>query len=325
MNKSYFHLLAEKYHKGLPDEVRGYLQERGLDDDVIDRHLLGWNGQRITIPICNRAGDVAFFKLARYPHAPLPGPKILASPGAYAELYGWEVLKNHPSEVIICEGEFDRLVLETRGFQAVTSTAGANTFRSEWAKEFTSIPHVYICLDRDDAGRRGALRVAWMIPHAKLIELPEDVGEGGDITDFFVRLGWRREAFQTLLEHATSVPTPIDPQRAVPPVSTHSHLSPLGVRVQRIKQAVSIEQVIGEYVRLHASGKSLIGRCPFHKDHTPSLHVYPATGTFHCYGCGTHGDVISFVKEIEHMSFIQALDTLEQSNVRHEGTGKKNC
>lgn len=38
----------------------------------------------------------------------------------------------------------------------------------------------------------------------------------------------------------------------------------------------------------------------------------PSTGTFHCYGCGKHGDVISFVKEIEHMSFIQALDTLDR-------------
>ena len=131
MNASYFQPLAEKYNKALPDEVREYLHERGLDDDVIESHLLGWNGHRITIPIFNREGEVVFFKLAKTPQDTLPGPKIMASPGASAELYGWDVLKKHPSQVIICEGEFDRLVLETNGFQAVTSTGGAGSFRPE--------------------------------------------------------------------------------------------------------------------------------------------------------------------------------------------------
>lgn len=272
MIQNYFTPLAEKYHKVLPDEARDYLHERGLDDGVIDRHLLGWDGHRITIPIFNREGDVVFFKFAKAPHDPLPGPKIVASRGSYPELYSWEVLKEQPSRVIICEGEFDRLVLETHGFQAVTSTAGAGGFRSEWAAEFKSIPQVYICFDRDDAGRRGALRVAWMIPHAKLIELPEEVGEGGDITDFFVRLGRRREAFEKLLELAAPAP-PREPEKAPSHKRTYSNISPLGERVQRIKQTVSIEQVIGQYVKLRAGGKSLIGLCPFHTDHIPSLNV----------------------------------------------------
>src|ERR1041384_2350548 len=182
MTKSYFQPLAEKYNKTLPDEVREYLHERGLDDGVIERHLLGWNGYRIAIPIFNREGEVGFFKLAKLPQDTRPGPKIMASPGAYAELYGWEVIKQQPSEVIICEGEFDRLVLETNGFQAITSTGGAGSFRPEWANEFMAIPRVYTCFDRDDAGRRGALRVVQMIAHAKLVELPEEVGDGGDVT-----------------------------------------------------------------------------------------------------------------------------------------------
>src|SRR5438105_3180469 len=77
MNASYFQPLAEKYNKALPDEVREYLHERGLDDDVIERHLLGWNGHRITIPIFNREGEVVFFKLAKTPQDTLPGPKIM--------------------------------------------------------------------------------------------------------------------------------------------------------------------------------------------------------------------------------------------------------
>src|SRR5205814_8891092 len=88
-----------------------------------------------------------------------------------------------------------RLVLEGKGFIAVTSTGGAGTFRKEWADEFKAIPNVYVCYDRDEAGERGAARVSQMMPHAKIVELPVEVGKGGDGTDFFVRLGKSPEGF----------------------------------------------------------------------------------------------------------------------------------
>ena len=119
--------LATKYHKALPGRIRRYLNDRGISDILIDFHLLGWHENRITIPIFNRMGELAFFKLARDPEAPTLAPKMLASPGAYAELYGWDQVIRKPNQIIICEGEFDRLVLEGKGFIAVTSTGGAGT------------------------------------------------------------------------------------------------------------------------------------------------------------------------------------------------------
>src|SRR5260370_33683493 len=104
-------------------------------------------------------------------------------------------------------GEFGRLVMEANGFAAVTSTGGAGTFRAEWAKEIEPISEVYICFDRDPAGRRGAVRVGLMIPQAKLVELPEEVGLGGDVTDYFVGLKRSREDFIQFLERAQPVPT----------------------------------------------------------------------------------------------------------------------
>ena len=62
--------LATNYHKALPGRIRRYLNERGISDILIDFHLLGWNGNRITIPIFNRDGELVFFKLARDPEAP---------------------------------------------------------------------------------------------------------------------------------------------------------------------------------------------------------------------------------------------------------------
>src|SRR2546426_9704069 len=140
---------------------------------------------------------------------------MLATPGANAELYGWERVLANPEQIVICEGEFDRLVLESRGFAAVTSTGGALTFRPTWTEAFREIPQVYICFDNDGPGQAGAERVVGLIPRARLVRLPDEVGEGGDVTDFFVRLGRSREEFIGLLEAAQPLP---EEQRIKQPV-----------------------------------------------------------------------------------------------------------
>src|SRR2546427_4337103 len=173
--------LAREYHRNLPPHVREYLQHaRGISPEIVDLHLLGWNGSRITIPIFDRATQFAFFKLAKGPNDQTASPKMLATPGAHAELYGWERVLSSPEQIIICEGEFDRLVLESRGFAAVTSTGGALTFRPTWAEAFREIPRVYICFDNDGPGLAGGPRGARVGLPAPLVGgCPEDCGGGG--------------------------------------------------------------------------------------------------------------------------------------------------
>lgn len=312
--------IARRYHANLLDRIRRYLNERGIPDVLIDHHLLGWNGRRITIPVFNREGRLAFFRLAKDPEDKTAGSKMLATPGAHAELYGWDQVFQRPCEIVICEGEFDRLVLEARGFRAVTSTAGAGTFRPEWAKDFQRIPAVYISFDRDEAGRSGALRVGQLIPHAKLIELPEEVGEGGDVTDYFIRLGHSREDFLELLTKAKPAPAraELEPPQHLPVVRTTRLISDR--RIDRTKAAVPITAVVEQYVKLRRSGSTFVGLCPFHEDHHPSLVVYPASGTFYCFGCAKHGDTIAFLCGIEHLSFLQALDALDRFSSQHGAT-----
>lgn len=112
--------LALRYHDALPTDVREYLNARGIPDEVVDRNLLGWTGRRIAIPIFSLDGAVVSFRYAKSPHDHTDSPKVLSELGADAELYGWETLAKTPYRVVICEGEFDRLVLEARGFPAVT-------------------------------------------------------------------------------------------------------------------------------------------------------------------------------------------------------------
>lgn len=300
--------VATRYHEAVPERIRLYLNGRGIHDEILELHLIGWDGQRITIPIFDRDGQLAYLKLAKDPEDLSGSPKMLVPPGAPTELYGWERLRATPERIMICEGEFDRLVLEGQGFAAVTSTGGAGVFRPEWADAFREIPEVYVCFDHDDPGQRGAERVARLIPQAKLVELPIEVGVGGDITDYFVRLGKTREYFLQLLEHAHSVAP--EPPRDLPVQSTSTPEQRTEVR--ELKARARIEVIVGQHVELEPAGQALRGLCPFHEERVPSFVVYPASQNFYCFGCGRHGDVLTFLMNIEGVGFRDALELLRQ-------------
>ena len=69
--------------------------------------------------------------------------------------------------------------------------------------------------------------------------------------------------------------------------------------------------VVGRYVKLTRRGREHVGLCPFHAEKTPSFTVVEGKGFFHCFGCGAHGDVIGFVREIEGVDFAEAVRRLE--------------
>jgi DNA primase len=81
--------------------------------------------------------------------------------------------------------------------------------------------------------------------------------------------------------------------------------------IAAIRERVHIEEVVGDYVQLRRAGAdSLKGICPFHDEKSPSFHVRPNHGHFHCFGCGEGGDVYAFLQKIEHVSFVEAVEML---------------
>ena len=82
--------------------------------------------------------------------------------------------------------------------------------------------------------------------------------------------------------------------------------------LQELKMKTDIEDVISTYVTLKRRGATLVGLCPFHNEKTPSFTVYPATQSFYCFGCGTGGDAITFLKKIENLDYLDAVKTLAQ-------------
>src|SRR3989344_3332898 len=82
--------------------------------------------------------------------------------------------------------------------------------------------------------------------------------------------------------------------------------------VAEIKDRLSINEVVSPYVKLTKAGKSFRGLCPFHKEKTPSFHVSPERGSWHCFGCGLGGDAFSFIEKVEGVDFKDALKILAE-------------
>ena len=83
------------------------------------------------------------------------------------------------------------------------------------------------------------------------------------------------------------------------------------VDVAHVRDRSPIDEVVGEYVQLkNAGGGQRKGLCPFHDEKTPSFHVTPSKGFFHCFGCQTGGDVIAFVMKIDHLTFTETVEKL---------------
>lgn len=82
--------------------------------------------------------------------------------------------------------------------------------------------------------------------------------------------------------------------------------------LQELKYRNDIADVISSYVTLNRSGRLISGRCPFHNEKTPSFYVYPETQSFYCFGCGVGGEVITFIKKIENLDYIDAVKFLAQ-------------
>lgn len=81
--------------------------------------------------------------------------------------------------------------------------------------------------------------------------------------------------------------------------------------VEEVKARINIADIIGERVALKTAGVgALKGLCPFHDERSPSFNVRPQAGFYHCFGCGESGDVYSFLRNMDHVSFQEAVEKL---------------
>lgn len=205
--------LVERCHQALPPNIRIYLNGRGIPDDLIDQFKIGWgdfygaNWIVIPIPKKDNPEEYALLKLRRDPETKdEKTPKMKVWPmGVTHELFDWGMFKGATS-LVLCEGEFDCMVLLSKGIPAVTSTGGCGTFKQEWLKEFSGLESVCVCYDNDTEGEKGATRVLDALKSIETLKLfqtrlPLDMGEGmKDVTDYFTKYGGDPQAFTELAQ-----------------------------------------------------------------------------------------------------------------------------
>lgn len=80
--------------------------------------------------------------------------------------------------------------------------------------------------------------------------------------------------------------------------------------MQDLKSRCDITDIVSSYVNLKRRGKNMVGLCPFHNEKSPSFNVYPENNSFYCFGCGAGGDVITFIRKIENLDYIEAVKML---------------
>ena len=80
--------------------------------------------------------------------------------------------------------------------------------------------------------------------------------------------------------------------------------------IQQLKQSCDMERIVSGYLPLKKKGRYLVGLCPFHSEKSPSFYVYPQNQSFYCFGCGAGGDVITFIRRIENLEYMEAVKLL---------------
>ena len=80
--------------------------------------------------------------------------------------------------------------------------------------------------------------------------------------------------------------------------------------IEEIRNSIKLSSIVQNKVKLIKRGKNFVGLCPFHNEKTPSFNILDDEGFYHCFGCGAHGDLISFIRNTENIGFVEAVEKI---------------
>lgn len=231
--------LVQEYHRellNLSGSLREVLREkRGLTDDTLKKFSLGWDGERVTIPVYDEYNSLVNFRRYKW-NSTNDQYKVLNYRDELGNMYGEvriygvdRLIDEDTSYVVWCEGEMDRIITEQEGFPAACPTSGAGTFKPEWTRLFRNKERVYLAQDNDEAGRNATQRLCeklYRVVDVYIINWPENFPDRGDLTDYFTMCGQTADDFQQLLNTATKYIDPdIDDRIADEAEAIEVHLS----------------------------------------------------------------------------------------------------
>jgi len=222
-----------------PPYVLDWLHARGISDDVLDEARISWrerNGSgQIVIPVFDSRGREVYSKYRRDPNS-TEGPKYKYDQFAKALLYNLHRVKDDGSPIYVVEGEFDALLLNSIGLNAVSSTGGSQTFPAAWAGYFAN-RSVYICYDADGAGVCGAFKVQEVLPQAGIVFLNPNEFSGKDVTDYIQERGYAD--FQSAVMNARKY---VIPKRFAEIPLEKKELSDASHKIRNLQQEIIFER-----------------------------------------------------------------------------------
>lgn len=242
------------------NHITGY---RGLDLRTIKKYRLGLRSGRIVIPIQNRFGMWVDCRKRTF-NPKDRRAKVSSWKRGYggARLFPIQVVFEN-NNLILCEGEWDALLLNRYGFHAFTVTGGAGT----WKEEFTKYLHnkrVAIIFDNDPAGKRGAEKVANKIaPIASLVKIVElsFKGRGKDVSDWLLDEGSAAE-LQQLITKTKSLPKPSDILNSEDDLEIPEVPLSLAANAKYVNRIVKVKATIaGKAPRPYAAAEQYVMLC----------------------------------------------------------------
>lgn len=326
----------------MDNKILNWLLNRKISSDILRNFDIHEQNGTIIIPIKDSFGTLLFNKYRRNPWGDI-GPKYWYSRGGHVAIYNPKAL-DYPNDelIIINEGELDCLAVESLGIHSCTSTGGASSFQEDWAILFKNKTNVIVCLDNDEAGVKGAIKIQQLIPQAKVLFLPNGYK---DVTEFLQKN--TVQDFLNIPAYNFPIPKdlefPIAKKQIKEKIKEFASASDKILEIARIiKDGKNINYILQFIEAKYQQYKTLLNKkeiqyetndkiknaknipidtlikfnnqgytkCLWHTESTSSLYHYKNTNRAYCFGgCGSK-DTIDVIQKINNLSFLEAVDYL---------------
>jgi 5S rRNA maturation endonuclease (ribonuclease M5) len=300
-------------------------ERRGLTTETIKKFQLGWDGERITIPVYDEYNTLVNFRRYKW-NSNEDQWKVLNYKDEHGNAYGevrifniGVLLDDTIEEVLWCEGELDAIIAAQYGFNAVCATSGAGTWRPEWLKYVRAKKHIVLVQDNDDAGRKATDKLVEKLkPVVKVsaIQWPDNFTNKGDITDYFVQCKMTADDFNKLISGAeVHKGDSVDKEEAI-----DVHLSSSSLAKYYGKRINVPVMVSGKDTTPFVCPRTIHAHCGDNAD----------SENKNCYGCGllvAAGDIkrsfTSYDRDL--MKLIKCTDKQQQQIIREMLGIKQKC
>ena len=301
----------------LPIHIKEFFKNRKISNDILEDFQIGYNG-RIIYPYID-SKQIKSFNLYRRDPKNDRGPRFSYDKGCHVSLYGIHKMQNENS-ILICEGLNDCLCAWSQGVPTVTSTGGAQSFQESWKDLFID-KDITICLDNDQAGGMGMVKILSILPQAYLLFLPKGIK---DISDFIIDGGDLHELLKTRIHFNNNDEISLDKIKKIAIYrETYFH-------DEYEKQLQYDAQKVIHYVKKFKSNNALINAksypitkllkfnyqkktlCPYHNEKSGSFYYNENSNTGYCFGCNKRADSVDIYMTINNCSFKDAVNALNK-------------